>query len=138
MAADGKPVPVQVKRPTTSLRLVDLPANPGSMIVTQPLSSAPPPIPTPKAKSAPIAPPTLKTPPMRVDPVFGFAVPTSMEGIDEKLLNPRETWKDPKAYDAMAAKLAQMFHDNFAKFATYVDADVLKASPLIDSAVAAE
>jgi phosphoenolpyruvate carboxykinase (ATP) len=80
----------------------------------------------------------LKMQPMRIDPVFGFAVPIGMVGIDQKLLNPRETWADPKAYDAMAAKLAQMFHDNFAKFVPYVDADVLKASPIIDPAVAAE
>ncbi|MFT3733333.1 MAG: phosphoenolpyruvate carboxykinase [Hyphomicrobium sp.] len=80
----------------------------------------------------------LKTLPMRIDPVFGFSVPVAMDGIDQKLLNPRETWKDPKSYDAMAAKLAQMFHDNFAKFAAYVDADVMKASPAINPGIAAE
>lgn len=80
----------------------------------------------------------LKTQPMRTDPVFGFSVPVAMDGIDAKLLNPRETWADPKAYDAMASKLAQMFHDNFAKFVAYVDADVMKASPVISPAVAAE
>lgn len=81
---------------------------------------------------------TLKALPMRIDPVFGFAVPVAMDGIDQTILNPRETWSDPKAYDAMAAKLAQMFHDNFAKFAAYVDADVLKASPAVDRGIAAE
>ena len=80
----------------------------------------------------------LKSQPMRIDPVFGFAVPVALDGIDQKLLTPRDTWADPKAYDEMAAKLAQMFHDNFAKFVPYVDADVLKASPVIDRAVAAE
>ncbi|MFA5955290.1 phosphoenolpyruvate carboxykinase [Hyphomicrobium sp.] len=80
----------------------------------------------------------LKKLPMRIDPVFGFSVPVAMDGISEKILNPRETWSDPKAYDAMAAKLAQMFHDNFAKFAAYVDADVMKASPVINRVVAAE
>lgn len=81
---------------------------------------------------------TLKEQPMRVDPVFGFAVPVAMDGIDQKLLNPRQTWTDPKAYDAMASKLAQMFHDNFAKFAAYVDADVMKASPVVQPGIAAE
>jgi len=80
----------------------------------------------------------LKSQPMRIDPVFGFAVPMGLAGVEAKLLNPRETWADPKAYDAMAARLAQMFHDNFAKFETYVDADVMKASPVIGPAVAAE
>ncbi|CCB63802.1 phosphoenolpyruvate carboxykinase [Hyphomicrobium sp. MC1] len=81
---------------------------------------------------------TLKEQPMRVDPVFGFAVPVAMDGIDQKLLNPRQTWADPKAYDAMASKLAQMFHDNFAKFAAYVDAEVMKASPVVQPGIAAE
>ncbi|MBS0232594.1 MAG: phosphoenolpyruvate carboxykinase [Proteobacteria bacterium] len=80
----------------------------------------------------------LKSQPMRTDPVFGFAVPTGLAGIDVKVLNPRETWADPKAYDAMATRLAQMFHDNFAKFETYVDGDVMKASPVVGPAVAAE
>ena len=80
----------------------------------------------------------LKMQPMRTDPVFGFAVPVALAGVDQKLLNPRETWSDPKAYDAMASKLAELFHDNFAKFETYVDADVLKASPVLRPAVAAE
>ena len=81
---------------------------------------------------------TLKAQPMRIDPVFGFAVPVAMEeGIEAKLLNPRDTWSDPQAYDAMAAKLAQMFHDNFAKFLVYVDADVMRASPVINPAVSA-
>lgn len=81
---------------------------------------------------------TLKEQPMRIDPVFGFAVPVAMDGIDQKLLNPRQTWADPKAYDAMASKLAQMFHDNFAKFAAYVDAEVMKASPVVHPSIAAE
>ena len=80
----------------------------------------------------------LKNQPMRIDTVFGFGVPVALDGIDQKLLTPRDTWADPKAYDAMAAKLAQMFHDNFAKFVPYVDAEVMKASPIIEAAVAAE
>ena len=80
----------------------------------------------------------LKDQPMRIDAVFGFAVPVAVAGVDPKLLTPRETWADPQAYDAMTAKLAQMFHDNFAKFAPYVDSDVLKASPVAHPSVAAE
>jgi phosphoenolpyruvate carboxykinase (ATP) len=32
------------------------------------------------------------------------------------LLNPRNAWKDPRAYDAQAAMLADKFEKNFAKF----------------------
>ena len=55
----------------------------------------------------------------------------------QKLMTPRETWGDPNAYDKMAAKLADMFHENFAKFVPYVDADVLRAGPSIGRAAAA-
>ena len=74
---------------------------------------------------------------MRVDPVFGFKVPVQMPGIDARVLTPRDTWVDANAYDATAARLAEMFHKNFAKFAPYVDADVLRAGPAVGSALAA-
>ena len=44
--------------------------------------------------------------PVRTDPFFGFAVPTSIEGVDDALLDPRETWADRDAYDAAARDLA--------------------------------
>jgi phosphoenolpyruvate carboxykinase (ATP) len=68
---------------------------------------------------------------MRTDANFGFAVPVTVQGIDPKILNPRETWADPKAYDAMARKLVGMFVKNFAKFESHVSADVRAASPAI-------
>lgn len=71
----------------------------------------------------------LKHQPMRTDPVFGFQVPLALPGVDAKILNPRETWADPKAYDAMAATLVEMFTKNFAKFEAHVDADVRAAGP---------
>jgi phosphoenolpyruvate carboxykinase (ATP) len=52
----------------------------------------------------------------RDDPVFGFAVPVSVPGVQPSLLNPRLTWSDPSAYDLKARELAEMFRTNFAKF----------------------
>lgn len=49
-------------------------------------------------------------------PMFGLRIPTAVDGVDPALLNPRNTWADQQAYDEMAAKLAQMFVDNFQKF----------------------
>ena len=92
----------------------------------------------------------LKNQTMRVDPVFGFAVPVALpvalsvaqsgalSGIDARLMTPRDTWADPKAYDATAAKMADMFAKNFAKFEAYVDADVLRAGPIASRQAAAE
>ncbi|MBR2535508.1 MAG: phosphoenolpyruvate carboxykinase [Hyphomicrobium sp.] len=75
---------------------------------------------------------------MRVDPVFGFKVPIQMAGVDAKLMTPRDTWGDPRAYDAAAAKLADMFSKNFAKFEAYVDAEVRRAGPTVSRPAAAE
>jgi phosphoenolpyruvate carboxykinase (ATP) len=56
----------------------------------------------------------------REDPVFGFEVPVEAPGVDAKLLDPRSTWADGKEYDVKAGELAEMFVENFKKFA---DAD---------------
>ena len=73
----------------------------------------------------------LKDADFRIDPNFGFAVPTSVPGVDPHLLNPRSTWADKDAYDAQAVKLVQMFQDNFTKFEQHVSADVLDAAPAV-------
>ncbi len=76
----------------------------------------------------------LKNQPMRVDPTFGFQVPVSLPGVDSKILNPRETWSDPAAYDAQARSLVEMFNKNFDKFESHVDADVKAAAPVLRQA----
>ncbi|WP_313135753.1 phosphoenolpyruvate carboxykinase [Paracoccus jeotgali] len=64
----------------------------------------------------------------RRDPNFGFEVPVSVEGVSDVLLNPRQTWADPAAYDAQARKLVQMFSDNFAQYVDKVDEQVRQAA----------
>lgn len=80
----------------------------------------------------------LKNHTMRTDSVFGFKVPVMLPGVDAKLMTPRDTWADPHAYDATAAKLAAMFAKNFAKFEKHVDAEVLRAGPVVRHTEAAE
>src|SRR6185437_6188169 len=65
----------------------------------------------------------------RKDPNFGFEVPVSVPGVDSKLLDPRGTWSNPAEYDAMAAKLVELFVENFAQFADQVDEGVRQAAP---------
>ena len=71
---------------------------------------------------------SLKDVQFRKDPNFGFEVPVSVPGVDEKLLDPRQTWADPAAYDAQAKKLVGMFRDNFGQYADKVDEDVKAAA----------
>ena len=65
----------------------------------------------------------------RVDPIFGFDVPTEIEGVPNEILTPRQTWKDSGAYDAKAKELASKFQENFEKFAGQVDAEIMAAGP---------
>lgn len=58
----------------------------------------------------------LETAPMRIDPAFGLAVPTAVDGIASALLDPRQSWADPAAYDRQAEKLNGLFARNFEKF----------------------
>ncbi len=64
-------------------------------------------------------------------PVFNVDVPTSCPDVPTGVLNPRSTWADGAAYDAQAARLAQMFVDNFKTFAADVDAAVVAAGPRV-------
>jgi phosphoenolpyruvate carboxykinase (ATP) len=67
----------------------------------------------------------------RVDPVFGFEVPTHVPGVDEHLLDPRSTWRDPEAYDAKAQELAGLFRANFEKFAADAGEAIAAAGPRV-------
>ncbi len=72
---------------------------------------------------------SLKTVKFRTDPYFGFAVPSSVPGIEPHLLYPMKTWKDKAAFDDTARKLVGMFQKNFTKFEDDVDAEVRSAAP---------
>ena len=71
---------------------------------------------------------------MRIDENFGFEVPSAVEGVDTKILNPRETWEDKEGYDLQAQKLVKMFSDNFDVFKPHVDIDVIDAAPTLQAA----
>jgi phosphoenolpyruvate carboxykinase (ATP) len=66
---------------------------------------------------------------MRTDPVFGVEIPERVEGVPAELLEPRRTWSDAAAYDAQAARLAEMFVKNFEQFAGEATPAVLAAGP---------
>lgn len=67
----------------------------------------------------------------REDETFGFLAPTSVPGVDADILDPRRTWSDPAKYDAQAAKLAEMFIENFKVYEAHVDSEVIAAAPKV-------
>ena len=69
---------------------------------------------------------------MRKDDNFGFEIPKSVNGIDSNILNPRNCWSDPAAYDLQAIKLVNMFIENFKKFETDVDENIKSSGPVIN------
>jgi len=66
------------------------------------------------------------------DPVFGVHVPVEVPGVPAEVLDPRETWKDPAAYDAKARELARMFAANFDENAADAPASIRKAGPEVN------
>ena len=50
-----------------------------------------------------------------VQPILNLKMPKACPGVPSDILNPRNTWSDPAAYDASATKLRDMFRDNFNK-----------------------
>ena len=67
--------------------------------------------------------------PTRREPVFGLEVPNHVPGVPDAVLDQRNTWKDPAAYDAQAQKLTALFRKNFEQFADAVSPDVRAAGP---------
>jgi phosphoenolpyruvate carboxykinase (ATP) len=70
----------------------------------------------------------------RKDTNFGFDVPVSAPGVDDGILDPRGTWDDPDEYDRTAARLVDLFVENFAQFESQVDDGVRQAAPRVQQA----
>ena len=69
----------------------------------------------------------LERVPMRPDPAFGLSVPETCPEVPSEVLQPRNAWRDKRAYDITAKEVARRFEANFTKFASAVDADVRAA-----------
>ncbi len=52
---------------------------------------------------------------LQTEPTLGVKMPITCATVDDTILNPRDTWEDPDAYDEAAARLREMFRENFAR-----------------------
>ncbi|KAL4179966.1 hypothetical protein AMTRI_Chr13g89850 [Amborella trichopoda] len=51
--------------------------------------------------------------------VFGFEIPTEIEGVPSEILQPMNTWSDKNGYNETLLKLAGLFIKNFEVFTNY-------------------
>ena len=56
--------------------------------------------------------------PTKKIPYFDFEVPTSLPGVDSKILDPRDTYANVADWEAKAQDLAGRFVKNFVKYET--------------------
>ena len=61
--------------------------------------------------------------------VFGIAVPNECPGVSTAILNPKNTWKDKKAYDKKANTLCLAFNENFSKYEESATKEMLLGTP---------
>ena len=66
--------------------------------------------------------------PTKVLPIFDFEIPTELPGVDPKILDPRDTYADPKQWYEKAEDLAARFIKNFKKYETNAAGKALVAA----------
>lgn len=67
----------------------------------------------------------------REHPIFGLWIPKNCPGVPSEVLNPRDTWSDKEAYDQKALELGRSFNQNFEKFASFANDEILAGGPNI-------
>ncbi len=67
--------------------------------------------------------------PYGTDPVFGFSVPKSCEGVPANILDPSASWPSKEVYMQKYKQLAARFIENFKKFESGCPPEVIKSGP---------
>jgi phosphoenolpyruvate carboxykinase (ATP) len=65
-------------------------------------------------------------------PIFKILVPDTVPGVPSHMLDPKQTWSDPAAYDRQARDLAARFAENFRQFKG-VSPAILAAAPDVEA-----
>ena len=75
----------------------------------------------------------IKNAPTKKIPYFDFEVPTELEGVDTKILDPRDTYANVADWEIKAKDLASRFAKNFKKYETNEAGKALvSAGPKVD------
>jgi len=64
---------------------------------------------------------------------FGLAIPNAVPGVPANILNPRNTWTDKEAYDEKADYLAELFSNNFEKYAAEASDEIRQSGPRVQA-----
>ncbi len=65
------------------------------------------------------------------DPIFGFEVPKSCNGVPPNVLDPASSWPSREQYMEKYRQLATRFIDNFKKYAPACDPEIVEVGPVI-------
>lgn len=63
-------------------------------------------------------------------PIFNLMMPKSCPNVPSEVLNPKDTWDDKEAYDKKAKELAKSFKENFSKYESYANDEILSGAPV--------
>jgi phosphoenolpyruvate carboxykinase (ATP) len=63
--------------------------------------------------------------------LFGVAMPKTCPGVPAEILDPKNTWADKDAYESKANFLANAFIQNFEKFSSYANDEIMSGVPRI-------
>jgi phosphoenolpyruvate carboxykinase (ATP) len=65
----------------------------------------------------------------REDPIFGFQVPKTCEGVPSDILDPANTWPSREEYFRQYDALAARFIENFKLFSEGCASSIIQAGP---------
>lgn len=64
-------------------------------------------------------------------PIFKLKYPTKIEGVDQHILNPADSWKNKNEFKDTLKKVADMFNSNFQKYKNIASDNVKAGAPKI-------
>jgi len=62
---------------------------------------------------------------------FNLSIPKFCRDVPSEILNPKNTWPNPEAFDKKAQELANEFINNFKKYSSSANEEIMAAAPLV-------